>query len=625
MPQCTGHARARRKKLFARISSTFIKNKPHSNSSILESGKMLHSKSTYFYRWGSRASEDDGSSAHNSANRLWCASAHCEQATSCKESARANRTRRSLEKSLYSGMTERKGLACSLSYLVPSVCGLALLIGGIVAINPDINQVYADGEEDGASTRAADSSIALAFDSTPSFTEEVTADEVAYITNTFTVTAKKQAKFTLQMTAMNGSGTNLHGKENTAATIGGVGENVAPASFGDNTWGYALSPNISGDQLTTAQGLTYSSMPAYGTPKNMITENLTGAESESKTYLLAFAAKIGSDSPADHYIGNFLLSVLGDQFDPATYALTYDGNGGTGVPSSQSCVQASVGATCNITVAAGTPSRDGFSFLGWGNNPTDITANPAYSAGSTITMSANKTIYAVWKQDATFITITTMQEMTKDICTNAIPGQETKLRDTRDDKIYYVARLADGNCWMTQNLAYDKGFKQCDLDGGVVCSGWPKKNDGVARYAKGAHTDGNHASQGNFYSWEAAMDDKAEASEPIQGICPAGWQLPISEGEDLKSFANLMSAYGISGNTNYDKLFSEPLYFQYGGFTSDNKLYFAGSMGRYWSSTLYGDDRACNLSFSNGSVTQPGFNARYDGYSVRCVANEEVK
>ncbi len=327
MPQCTGHARARRKKLFARISSTFIKNKPSSNSSILESGKMLHSKSTYFYRWGSRASDDSGSSAHNSANRLRWASAHCEQAASCEKPNLTNRTRSSLDKSLYSGIAERKRLAYSLSYLVPSVCALALLIGGTIALNPDTNPVYADGDDTDASTRAADSSIALAFDGTPSFTEEAKADEVAYITNTFTVTAKKQAKFTLQMTAMNGSGTNLHGKENTAAAIGGVGENVAPANFASNTWGYALTNNTGANQLTTAQGLTYSSMPNYGTPKNVITENLTGAESESKSYLLAFAAKIGSDSPADHYIGNFLLSVVGDQFDPATYTLTYDGNG----------------------------------------------------------------------------------------------------------------------------------------------------------------------------------------------------------------------------------------------------------------------------------------------------------
>ena len=70
--------------------------------------------------------------------------------------------------------------------------------------------------------------------------------------------------------------------------------------------------------------------------------------------------------------------------------------------------------------------------------------------------------------------LTYMQDMTSSICTNTkgannshqqdatgsyviTPGNEVEKRliDSRDGKEYWVAKLADGNCWMTQNLAYD--------------------------------------------------------------------------------------------------------------------------------------------------------------------------
>ena len=48
-----------------------------------------------------------------------------------------------------------------------------------------------------------------------------------------------------------------------------------------------------------------------------------------------------------------------------------------------------------------------------------------------------------------------MQDMTSSIC-NAAEGESwLQLVDTRDNKLYWVAKLADGHCWMTQNLDFD--------------------------------------------------------------------------------------------------------------------------------------------------------------------------
>ncbi len=56
-------------------------------------------------------------------------------------------------------------------------------------------------------------------------------------------------------------------------------------------------------------------------------------------------------------------------------------------------------------------------------------------------------------QVATFSGISTMQELTPTICQAAYVNDTARLRDTRDNNYYWVTKLADGNCWMSQNLA----------------------------------------------------------------------------------------------------------------------------------------------------------------------------
>ncbi len=50
-----------------------------------------------------------------------------------------------------------------------------------------------------------------------------------------------------------------------------------------------------------------------------------------------------------------------------------------------------------------------------------------------------------------------MQEMTSQICANSAEGETKQLIDNRDWKKYYVTKLKDGKCWMTQNMAIDFG------------------------------------------------------------------------------------------------------------------------------------------------------------------------
>lgn len=51
--------------------------------------------------------------------------------------------------------------------------------------------------------------------------------------------------------------------------------------------------------------------------------------------------------------------------------------------------------------------------------------------------------------------VTYMQDMTAEICEAAEIGTSEQLIDKRDNKKYWVGKLKDNNCWMTQNLALD--------------------------------------------------------------------------------------------------------------------------------------------------------------------------
>ncbi len=64
-----------------------------------------------------------------------------------------------------------------------------------------------------------------------------------------------------------------------------------------------------------------------------------------------------------------------------------------------------------------------------------------------------------------------MQDMTPELCVATPISEDLKspltkqLIDTRDGKAYYVAKLADGNCWMTQNLDLDITAQMIAQDG----------------------------------------------------------------------------------------------------------------------------------------------------------------
>ena len=78
----------------------------------------------------------------------------------------------------------------------------------------------------------------------------------------------------------------------------------------------------------------------------------------------------------------------------ASYTVSYNANGGSGAPGSQTKYY---GKT--LTLSSTKPIRSGYTFVGWGTSATDTSAN--YSTGGSYTENSKITLYAIWKKTIT--------------------------------------------------------------------------------------------------------------------------------------------------------------------------------------------------------------------------------
>ncbi len=231
--------------------------------------------------------------------------------------------------------------------------------------------------------------------------------------------------------------------------------------------------------------------------------------------------------------------------------------------------------------------------------------------------------------------------MTPSACSG---GNETgkQLIDSRDGKSYWIAKLKDGNCWMTQNLDLDLANITLTPANSDVTTSWTPDlassvwgnipsstpayfNPGM-QLCTGANctlTSANDSSDahyliGNYYSWNAATagtGTSSTANNAPSSICPKGWQLPISNSTSTnKSFGLLLN--GLSSNT----ITTSPYYFVYSGYVNEGHLGATGEHGRYWSATASNISEAYNLFFDSRDVYPSDAVDRYFGLSVRCVA-----
>lgn len=92
--------------------------------------------------------------------------------------------------------------------------------------------------------------------------------------------------------------------------------------------------------------------------------------------------------------GNLTISFT----QSAPYAISYNANGGSGAPSSQS-----IYANISYTLSTTKPTRTGYTFLGWSTNSSATTAS--YQPGQSVTPNGNLALYAVWQKQSFVLSI----------------------------------------------------------------------------------------------------------------------------------------------------------------------------------------------------------------------------
>ena len=231
-----------------------------------------------------------------------------------------------------------------------------------------------------------------------------------------------------------------------------------------------------------------------------------------------------------------------------------------------------------------------------------------------------------------------MQEMHPTICANTTAPLKTAtqldtdgshygdpnyvptktLVDTRDNNTYTVSKLADGRCWMTQNLRIaGKTLTPADSD---VTSNYTIPASSINGFSSHDTSNAYVDSDGGFYTWYTTTAGTGTYSLSTNGqnttvsICPKGWRLPTSENNG--EFQTLYNNYNSSS-----ALRSNPVNLTLSGSVSSSSRYNQDTNGYYWSSTVYSSLNAYGLFLLGTSDVSPEINLiKSNGFSVRCIA-----
>ncbi len=195
-------------------------------------------------------------------------------------------------------------------------------------------------------------------------------------------------------------------------------------------------------------------------------------------------------------------------------------------------------------------------------------------------------------------------------CPDMNIGDVTALTDSRDNNTYAIAKLADGRCWMIENLRLDhtantntsgalaQGYSssfaglaesesanfsetnianslyRLDTDTTSTATiiidsashivgttdfskyDFPRyNNDNTQNRASSPTSNGsrNIYSRGNYYTWTAAIADTDHYEGGIHNttsICPKGWHLPVGGNTTMNEFGMLSNALGGKHDNN---------------------------------------------------------------------------
>lgn len=354
------------------------------------------------------------------------------------------------------------------------------------------------------------------------------------------------------------------------------------------------------------------------------------------------------------------------------YSLIYDKNSNDAVGSMNSVTVSNL-EVGKYTLIASNYSLTGYGFAGWSKDPDagtkllNGTPVTVYGPNQVVTVDNNfladadpitnqVTMYAVWlPEDTTY----TMQTFGATQCTAMASGSVMALKDSRDNNVYTVAKLEDGNCWMTENLRLlpntiafddtntnlptsnfitaaadpnlDSSNTLCNTDDSSCVDTIAFNSNTINRQLNPSHNDNVNSnrswySYGVMYNWYTASagngDYSMTSGNVVGDICPAGWRLPT--GGTGGEFATLNSLANGGNTISSAGLVKFPDNFIYSGDYNNTKPGGHNVYGRFWSATPDGTNNAFRLGVKDGEVTPIKSYGKWDAFAIRCIVKQQT-
>ena len=379
------------------------------------------------------------------------------------------------------------------------------------------------------------------------------------------------------------------GGENSTKLIG------TPAAVGNIVTGTATSagnPDVSNwaMKLTTNAGATYaitldngfgsySAVPSAYTKvahRDAATDYGTGATGAELT--TTYAAYISRTQGAGTYTGKVIYTLVHpaneeplqpQNTDPGYIAYYPNASTAVGTMGRQTV---STSAT-SATLLASNFSRDGYGFAGW-NDKYDYTGN-FYGPNEDITFTAGQytgsnkglSLYAVWVKSAG-----SLQSDATSVCNSltAAPTDGTAslssvsaLTDARDSNTYAIAKLADGKCWMIENLRLDN--TATDNTSGSLAQGYNASFIGLA--GPEATDFSNSTTANSLYS-----TDGSTSAPAITGSY-TGYRFPRYNNLNTVTRADSPNSNSFSNNNTTPGMYSYGNYYTWHAAIADTTYY----------------------------------------------------
>ena len=292
---------------------------------------------------------------------------------------------------------------------------------------------------------------------------------------------------------------------------------------GTNTSGTNTTPSNWAMKLTTNSSSTYpitldNSYDNYNVVPDTYTKVAhrnsstdVGASATGAELTTTYAAYISSTQIADTYTGKVKYTLVHPvSNEPKDGPMSCNGGYICYSPNANDVIGTMANQYANnnadVMLYPSNFSRTGYGFAGWSTTFDYSDQNGLYGPMETITTPSDVStnglsLYAIWVKSQG-----NLQDWNG--CSTMNQGDVTALTDTRDNDTYAVAKLADGKCWMIENLRLDN--TNSDNSTGALAQGYNSSFIGLAE-PETIWTDGS-TSANSLYTTETGVSGKQTIS-----------------------------------------------------------------------------------------------------------------